>query len=326
MNVKTWIPLVLAIVLGLVAALMARNVISRNRGTANDGSLVSIVTAAHDIEPGQKITADDLGAAKLPAASVPSGSFQNPADLVDRVSVVRLVKGQHVLENTLAPTGTAAGVQALIPDGMRAITVEVNEFSGVAGLLLPGSKVDIISVIRNGDNASAVARTVVQNVEVRAIGRVISSAGVQAATPADAGAPPAPMVNNVTLLVTPEQAEAIQLASVGGRPWLVLRNSKDTESVETDGTSIADLRGDAKKAFSEEPVETPIRLAGNDPFSDKGSGVETPAAESPRTRTVKFIRATKEEAMTVEVAPAPPAEWITTSADTAPAAGEGENK
>ena len=314
MKVKTWIPLVLAVVLGLAAAKLMHNVMKGTGGKVAAGNLVSTVTAAHDIEPGQRITPLDLATVQVPATAVPTGSFQNTTDLVERVALVRLVKGQHVLESTLAPIGTAAGVQALIPDGMRAITVQVNEFSGVAGLLMPGSKVDIISVIRNDENGS-VARTIVQNVEVRAIGRQITPAtSGQPAGEQAAGAPPIPFVNNVTLLVTPQQAEAVQLASVGGHPWLVLRNSNDVEPIDSDGTSMADLRGDSDKPLG---VETPTKLASNDPFADKGLST-SPATESPKTRTVKFIRATKEEAMTVEMAPPPPADWTTTSTDTTP--------
>lgn len=308
MKVKTWIPLVLAVVLGLVAAVMVRNVISRNRGAAPDTEFVQAVTAAVDIEAGRAITAADLTVMKVAAAQVPSGSFQNPADLVDRVALVRMVKGQHVLESTLAPTGAAGGVQALIPEGMRAITIQVNEFSGVAGLLSPGSKVDIISVIRNDENTGSVARTIVQNVEVRAIGRQISAAPSQPAAQ-EPGAPPAPFVNNVTLLVTPEQAEAIQLASVGGHPWLVLRNSKDKNAFDTDGTSMADLRGESGDGFGEDDggIEVPTKLtAENDPFADAGPKTSS-GGDAPRTRVVKFIRATKEESMQVEVPSVPAA-------------------
>lgn len=304
MKVKTWIPLVLAVVLGLAAAYMVKNAMSHGKGKTEDANLVATVTAAHDIEPGQKITPEDLATAKVSKEAIPAGSFQNPTDLVERVSLTRLVKGQSVLETLLAPKGTAAGVQALIPPGMRAITLQVNEFSGVAGLLLPGSKVDIISVIRNDENTGSVARTIVQNVEVRAIGRQITAPSAAPAGEPAPGAPPVPVVNNVTLLVNPAQAEAIQLSSVGGHPWLVLRNSTDEAPIESVGTSMADLRGDASHKGVDE-ITAPTKMASLDPFSNEKTDASSDTL-APKTRTVKFFRGNKEESMTVEVAPQPP--------------------
>lgn len=320
MKVKTWIPLVLALVLGLFAAVLARSAMSRSREKPAETGVVPTVVAARDIAPGERLTATDLAPSKAPAALVPTGSFQNPGDLADRVALTGMVRGQAVLENLLAPIGTAAGVQALIPPGMRAITLQVNEFSGLAGLLVPGCRVDIISVIRNDEQRDSIARTIVQNVEVRAVGRQVAPT-----TPPPAetgpGAPPVVIANNVTLLVTPEQAEAVQLASVGGSPWLVLRNSKDDEPFVTDGTSTADLRGDKGATFGPDSTKlafTPPALPEPatpvfDPFAEK--------ARAKRTRTVTFIRATKEESMQVEVAPTPPASFLnTTSTDTNQAA------
>jgi pilus assembly protein CpaB len=202
-------------------------------------------------------------------------------------------------------------VQALIPPGMRAITIQVNEWSGVAGLLTPGSRVDIISVVPGEDKNGSVARTVVQNAEIRAIGRQVTATPPtpqpgEPGAPGQPGGPPAmpmPPANNVTLLVTPAQAEAVQLASSGGAPWLVLRNSKDGDPVESKGTTLADLRGVRNDTSKVKPVE-PTKLA-TDPFTDKP--VKAPAA--PKTRTVKFIRGTKETNVEIEVAPQPPAGW-----------------
>jgi pilus assembly protein CpaB len=315
MKVKTWIPLVVAVALGLAALKFTRDAMSRG-GTVDDSNFVATVTAAKDIAPGQPITAEDLTTSKVEATSVPTGAFTEPAALADRVAASGFVKGQTVLESQLAPQGTAGGFQALVPPGMRAMTIAVDEWSGLAGLLLPGAKVDVIALIRNGDNQSSTSRTIVQNVEVRAIGRQIT--GTQPAVDPNipAGAPiPAP--TSVTLLVTPEQAEAIQLATVGGKPWLALRNSKDTKSFTSEGTSLADLRGDERDSF--EPT-APTKVA-----STTEGGVKTPAVEndpfgvtpfvaptgrSPRTRTVTFIRNTKEQTMTVDAAPSAPSDWV----------------
>jgi pilus assembly protein CpaB len=320
MKVKTWIPLVLAVVLGLAALKFTRDAMSRGgSGKADDSKFVATVTAAHDIAPGQQLTAADLTTAKVEAAAIPTGSFKSPADAIDRVTNTGLVKGQTVLESLLAPKGTAAGVQALIPAGMRAMTLHVDEWTGLGGLLMPGCRVDIIAVVRSADQKDQTSRTIVQNVEVRAIGRLITGTTPAVDPNLPAGAPtPAP--TSVTLLVTPEQAEAIQLASVGGKPWLALRNTNDVKSFHSEGTSVADLRGDTfhTETFpTNVTVETSIKPS-PDPFADKPStgGV----SRAPRTRTVLFIRNGKEQTMEVEAAPQPPADWLGAETDTRGAA------
>src|SRR6185295_7693642 len=130
MNWKTWIPLVLAVVLGVVAAKVARDVIVRGRGAnATNAKFTKIVVAKEDITPGKELKADDLAMSQVDADHVPTGSFTNVSDLDGRVTEQLMVKGQTVLEPMLAPTGSTGGIQALVPLGMRAITMEVTEFS-----------------------------------------------------------------------------------------------------------------------------------------------------------------------------------------------------
>jgi pilus assembly protein CpaB len=316
MKVKTWVPLVLAVVLGLFAAKLTRDSIARGRAPAPQVSMSVMVTAARDIEPGQKLGAEMLTTGKVASASVPAGAFQSTVDVADRVVLTRLVKDQPILESMLAPQGTAAGVQALIPPGMRAITVEVNEFSGLAGLITPGCRVDVVTVVRPDEQSKIeVARTIIQNVEVRAVGRQISAADPSPAAGQDA---PQQVPNNVTLLVTPEQAEAMRLAGAGGQPWLVLRNGRDAAPVESEGTSVADLRGLRKPPVADpvprpepvvpaEVVPTAIEEDDDDVFRESppvGSDPLAPVVPpAPRTRDVTFIRGTKEEIVQVDLPP-----------------------
>jgi pilus assembly protein CpaB len=202
---------------------------------------------------------------------------------------------------------------------MRAITIQVNEFTGVAGLVTPGCKVDILSTLRDETGQLSMTRTIVQNVEVRAVGQRVSAA------PADPNDPNAalPVSQSVTLLVTPAQAETLQLVSTGGTPWLVLRNASDTAAVEREGTSMADLRGAGRGAVRPHAITPEPARPAADPLAQKsGPAVAAP----PRSRTVRIIRATKEESLQVDVpqAVAPPAadEWITRTDDDEAAAGE----
>jgi pilus assembly protein CpaB len=278
---------------------------SSRRTQAAPVKLAAVVTASTDVEPGQPLGAAVLTTGQMTPGSVPTGAFESPAALDGRIALTRLVKGQPVLESMLAPVGEAAGVQALIPPGMRAITIEVTEFSGLRGLLAPGCRVDIISVVPAGDGTqNSLARTIVQNVEVRAIGQQIARAAP--APSGDTAAPAGDQANSVTLLVTPTQAEAVQLASSGSRPWLVLRNARDGAPFDTHGTSLADLRGDEAKGIEPgtELVEAkpqPDPDPATDPFEEKPTVPAPPA--SPRTREVRFIKGTKEETVKVDLGP-----------------------
>src|SRR5688572_8921637 len=243
MNLKNVWPLAVALVLGLAAAFMVTRGMARARaqkGTA-DGT-ASMVVLKSAVQPGKELTADDLSVVKVAPTAVPEGAFTDVGPLTGRVVKSDMVRGQPVLESMLAPTGAASGASVLVPAGKRAISLQVDEFSGVAGMLTRGCRVDLISVIPGPDAGATLSKTVVQNVEVLAVGREL----VQAKTPADGSAPPAntAAATSVTLVVTPEQAEAIQLIVNNGRPWLVLRGTSDKGEVESDGVSVVELRGE----------------------------------------------------------------------------------
>src|SRR4051812_35812525 len=173
MNWKAWAPLSVAIVLGLVAAITARNLVNR-RPAATVAAGRPVVVVNHPILPGQEIKADDVVSAPLAWKELPEGTFSNPADLVGRVATMPMVKGQPVLESLLAATGTGSGLQALVTDGMRAITIEVNEFASVAGLVNPGCSVDVVATFEDSKTRQRVARTIVQDVKVMAVGQRVS--------------------------------------------------------------------------------------------------------------------------------------------------------
>ena len=238
MNWKTFVPLLLAIVLGLVAAKVAHDTLTKQHQPAPQGNFASIVVTKHSLPPGEELTADDLMIGQVSPDSKPEQSFDNIADLLDRTTKVEMVKGQAIIEPLLAECGTGSGLQALVPSGMCAITIEVTEFSGVAEMVSPGSRVDVVATIQAGGNEEMSARTIVQNVKVTAVGQRVT------AKPDPKDDPSQQQVfRSVTLICTPEEAEAIELANTAGRPWLVLRGSKDEERVETQGVTLTSLRG-----------------------------------------------------------------------------------
>lgn len=280
MNWKTWTPIILAAALGLIAAKVGRDMVLRMRGNhVSAVKLVQVVVAAQDLAPGTALSEAHLRFAPIPPESLPRSPFTDPAVLVGRVVVMPLAKGQLLLEHVLAPTGTGRGPQALVPVGMRAITVEVNEFSGLAGMLMPGCRVDIVSTLQDRKREHAVAKTIVSNVKVLAVGRRTSTA------PADDEA--SATSKSVTLLVTPREAEAIDLASnAGGKTRLVLRGTLDDAAVVTSGVTAAQLLG-GETDDVRPPVQPAIVAI---PTTQPEIHTSPLAAKEPRFRTVEVIR------------------------------------
>ena len=306
MNVKSFIPLIAAVLLGLIALVVARKALTKTGSANTTDPVIGVVVATKDLPAGKELTPDDVTVSRLPAESMPSGSFRTVQELTGRTTLQPMVKGQTLVEPMLAPTGSKAGLMGLIPAGMRAMTVEVNEFSGLAGMLQPGARVDVIAVVRDPNNDKKVsARTILQNLEVRAVGRNINP------TQAVEGAPPPPPSNNVTLLVTPKQAQIMNLATQNGRPWLVLRNNLDKEQPETEAVT---LLPDEDKRPTASPTTVPS-------FRDPLTSVQETMAESqpfapppsrPAARVVQVIRGgvestVKFESEKPEMKPATPA-------------------
>lgn len=310
MNWKTWVPLVLAVALGLVAMKVARDVMSKNQAAGTSGGGLKMIVAKHDIAAGAELTADDLEAVKVASEVNPQAVFTDAAAIQGRVLSIALVKGSPILEGMLAPTGKGSGLQALIPDGMRAITVEINEISGVAGNLVPGCRVDVLSTI-NGDGGEMMSRTVVQNVKVQAMGAKRA--------PDDNAAP----TRSVTLLASPKEAEAIELATSTGKPRLILRSGTDYDLPLSEGVNLTMLRGGSIMSdpfeTSQPPIPVMVATAADVKPSTQPNATIKPVSDTPvaprpwrRTRQIKIIRAGVESDMVVEEMSSPiNGRWIT---------------
>jgi pilus assembly protein CpaB len=231
------------------------------------------------------------------------------------VAISPLAKGQTILETLLASVGSGSGLQALIPPGMRAVTLEVNEFSSVGGMLEPGCHVDLIANLNDPKTHEAVCRTILQNVKITAIGRSVTPPH-----PAE-GQPLPPPSNSITLLLAPKQVQTLQLAAMTGRPWFALRSGRDDKEINIPAMPIAELRGNEKESTDENaqaPVATaPVTNAG--PFTP----VTEVAPEQPKTErhTVTIIRGGVEtrQVFVVPVVPAPqPEPGSTVDTDNAP--------
>jgi Flp pilus assembly protein CpaB len=185
-----------------------------------------------------------------------------------------------MFDGLLAPVGSGAGFQAMIPAGMRAVTLDVSESSAVAGMLMPGSKVDVIGTLRKGDQT--IAKAIVENVKVQYVQRAKSGYSSKG------GAVENGPVKTVTLLVTPKQANAIELANAeGSKPRLVLRSTADTSSGNSEMSSN-ELRGIADEPEAVQAAATPP------PADDTTFENVKPEAAPVNRRAAQIIRGSAE--------------------------------
>ncbi len=225
--------LVIALVAGLAAVVLAARWI---QGQTKDNA-GKIAVAMLDIQLGSRLSPEMIQMVEWPATSVPAGAFSEPAELEGRVVKTSLARGEPLLENKLAPVGTKGGLSAVVGEGKRAITVRVNDVVGVAGFALPGSYVDImVNTQEEGGKANdkdrAISKIVLEHILVLAV-----------AQEANRDETKPKVVNAVTLEVTPEQAERLDLARSVGTLSLVLRNQVDQEPSKTAGATKDVLLG-----------------------------------------------------------------------------------
>jgi pilus assembly protein CpaB len=231
MKLKTWLPICLALVLGVFAAILASSAMSSRKTVAT----VRVAVAKRAVPPGTALAATDVELRAIAAEVPPEGAHLDTAELIGRTAHVQLAKDKPVLETMLAAEGSVSGLQSLVPPGMRAMTIEVNEFSSVGGMIEPGSRVDVIATMQDARHTESMSRTVAQNVLVKAVGKDTGHVEQQGEE--------AKAAKSVTLLVTSKQAEVIQLSSLQGRPWLVLRGGTDNSVASLAGTTLTELRG-----------------------------------------------------------------------------------
>lgn len=265
-NIKAFGLLFLALVIGLAAALYAAGWVARQ----NAGASARVVVAAVDIELGSRLNPQMLSVMEWPVGAVPQGAFRDIRELQDRVLKVGVLKGDAIVDRKLAPVGTQGGLAAVIAEGKRAMTVRVNDVVGVAGFALPGTYVDVMvnthkeSGSRGDENQ--ISKTVLEQVLVLAVAQEASRDDTKPK-----------VVSAVTLELTPQDAEKLDLARSVGTLSLVLRNQVDREAVATTGTTKRQLLGEAQVAVVK--TSAPVRQAA--PRPAPAAAAPAPAAPRP---------------------------------------------
>jgi pilus assembly protein CpaB len=225
---RPWFMLLLALTSGIVAALLALRYL-RERTTplmASEPRRATIVLSARSLPVGAVLTERDLKLVSWPAEAVPSGYVRSVKDAVGRGIITPVAENEPLLAAKMSTMDAGGGLPIIIRDGMRAVSVRVDEVIGVAGFVLPGTRVDVMLTLdKREGRPQATTKTLLQNVQTLAAG--------QSVTRDKEGK--AQTVTVITLLVSPDDAELLALAAKEGRLQLALRNTLDTLPVNTSG-------------------------------------------------------------------------------------------
>ncbi|MGQ0732336.1 MAG: Flp pilus assembly protein CpaB [Acidobacteriota bacterium] len=279
-NTRTIVVVALALLVAGGASYMVYRAVQRIPVREVEVASYFVTVAARPLPLGTMITASDVKIVGWPAGSPVPNAFSTVEEVTNRGLIAEVVENEPITATKLAPLEAGAGLPPTISTGMRAISVKVNEVIGVAGFVLPGTRVDVVVTIARQEDS--VSRVVVSHVQVLTAGTKFDQEQAK-----DGRAVPSTVV---TLLVTPEDAERIALASSVGQIMLTLRNPLDKDPTETKGIRMASLMG--------QPDPPPVvRVVQGVPRAERPREAPAPA---PSVYTVETIRAAKRTAEVVK--------------------------
>jgi pilus assembly protein CpaB len=271
---RTAVVVSIAVAVAAAASFFVYRAIQRIPVREIEVASTSAVVAARAIPIGTMLVKEDLRLVPWPSRNQIPGAFKAIEDVTNRGVIAPLAENEPLTEGKLAPVGAGAGLAPTIPAGMRAISVRVNEVIGVAGFVIPGSRVDLLVTVEEPQHKTKITRAVVSNLEVLTAGSRFDQEESRAE-----GKPI--QANVVTLLATPQDAEKIGLASTEGNITLTLRNPLDVSPTDTQGARLTSLLGTPAPP----PVERRVQ--------GRRVVVAAPPAPAPRIYTVEAIRAAK---------------------------------
>jgi pilus assembly protein CpaB len=237
-----------------------------------------IVVATKAVPAGSVLDRESVALRGIPEVAAPAGAFGRLEDVVDRPVISAIQADEPVVDARLAPKGSGMGLGPMIPPGMRAVSVRVNDVVGVAGFVLPGMRVDVLVTGKPPSGGDIQTQTVLQNIAVLSAGQTIQ---------ADPKSQPitAPVV---TLLVTPHEAEALTLANNEGHIQLVLRNSTDRAVIPSNGHTLHELYGASRLPAQTVAAPVPATRASSASRSKPANLVKPPVrAEVPAATAVE---------------------------------------
>src|SRR4030088_1913463 len=223
----------LALAVGLLVSYTVYNRLRTFAGSSNNERGLPVVMAADDIQVGAKLEAHDVHVVTLPQSAVPPGAFSGTSQVLGRGAILPISKGEFILPSKLAAVNAGAGLPSMIPPGMRVVSV--------AGFVQPGTRVDVLATGNQGGGNERQTITVLENVAVIAVGGSL----LERLTGGEQNAPV------ITLLVSPDDAQKLALASQEGRIQLALRNPLDTKKGGIGATRTSSLYPGDKPAATE---------------------------------------------------------------------------
>jgi pilus assembly protein CpaB len=219
-----------AVVVGMVATFGIHRYISAKTRVPTVVT-APVAVATRDVAPGTALTAEMVKVASWPRELIPPQSASSLTQVQGRVATMAIANGEPILNRKLAPEGTAAGLSGLLNMDKRALTVRVDDVSGVAGFIHAGDRVDVLADLKLPDDKEHFCKTILQNILVLSAGQIWEQKGEN--NPA--------IVNTVTMELSPDQAEVLNLASNEGKIRLALRNFRNVEVVQTEGVAVSQL-------------------------------------------------------------------------------------
>lgn len=280
----------LFLVIALVAAVGSAILLTRYTEARTEAARVPTVTvmvAATDLPVGTELRGEQLRPVDWPANSIPEGTFRDAKDLEGKMVSVRVYKGEPILPALLVGSEAGKGLSALLPAGLRAAAVRVDDIVGVAGFIHPGDSVDVIATMRTeGGGGVLASRVILQNIKVLAVGKDLD--------PQQSGGEKVVQATVATLLVTAGESERLALASAQGKLLLTLRGAADIEFVETKGVNPNALLVTAEPPPPPAPPPAP-------PKPDPRSRVAKVVRPEPPPRPVVVEAAPPRKAEVVEI-------------------------
>lgn len=277
MNRRVLTILVSAFVVAAACSILVLRILGSRMGAAHPVRTVRVVAVSRDIKLGTILKPSDLTTIEI-AGTLPKGAMLKAANAIGRGVISDLYEGEPVEEARLAPAGSGGGLAATIRQGMRACAIKVDEVVGVAGFVTPGMRVDVLisggSAGAGGASGGTQVKTLLQNIEVLSAGTDIQK---------DAEGKPQ-QVQVVNLLVSPEQAEVLSLASSEAHLQLVLRNPLDTKIVAIPGTAMSALF--AEKTSVMAPVHQAAVMKSSARVSSKVYSIEVVNGSQRSVQTV----------------------------------------
>ena len=281
-NIRPIAMIALSALLGLVAVALAANWLKNQEAS----DTLQVVVATRDLPMGTRLQADMLETVRWPKSAPIASPLTAIEQANERVINVQILRGEPLLKNKLAAVGEIGGLSSVLREGLRAVTVKVNEVMGVAGFALPGNYVDLMVNTPDGQDRP-VSKIVIERIKVLAVAQDVLS---------NENKPR--VVNAVTLEVTPWQAGKIDLARSVGTLSLVLRDRVDTDSVVSEGARKSDLLPEPLLALLDSPSSKPKPSSRNrapGPSAQIGpAAAQSSATAPPQTEVIRGLTRTTE--------------------------------